>query len=123
MCSMRPVCQESRKFRSNLSKYLSRYCSIRRRREETPSKHKLARGLFKMADLKPSMQCKPNPTDTSLAVFISHLEAHCFKQTLKRNTRLSRNMSTNHHLERSTCSINCALLPSKQHELGTQTER
>ena len=37
-------------------------CSIRRRREETPSKHKLARGLFKMADLQPSMQCKPNPT-------------------------------------------------------------
>ena len=39
-------------------------CSIRRRREETPSKQKLARGLFKMADLKPCMQCKPNPTYT-----------------------------------------------------------
>ena len=37
-------------------------CSIRRRRGETSSKHKLARGLFKMADLKPIMQCKPNPT-------------------------------------------------------------
>ena len=37
-------------------------CSIRRRRKETSSKHKLAGGLFKMADLKPSMQCKPNPT-------------------------------------------------------------
>ena len=37
-------------------------CSIRWRRKETSSKHKLAGGLFKMADLKPSMQCKPNPT-------------------------------------------------------------
>ena len=36
-------------------------CSIGRRRKETSSKHKLARGLFKIADLKPSMQCKPNP--------------------------------------------------------------
>ena len=63
--------------------------------------------------------------ETILAVSISHLKAHCFKQTLKRNTRLWRNMSTNHHLERSTCSVtnNCASLPSKQQELGTQTER
>ena len=43
-------------------------CSIRQRRKETSSKHKLARGLFKMADLKPSMQCKPNPTLASFAL-------------------------------------------------------
>ena len=36
--------------------------------ERRQSKHKLARGLFKMADLKPSMQCKPNPTLASFAL-------------------------------------------------------
>ena len=48
-------------------------CSIRRRREETPSKHKLARGLFKMADLKPSMQCKPNPTKSTSVIRSFHV--------------------------------------------------
>ena len=58
------------------------YCSIRRRREETPIKHKLARGLFKMADLKPSVQCKPNPIFVAsvpcLRVVTSLVSSYCF---------------------------------------------
>ena len=57
-------------------------CSIRRRRKETSSKHKLARGLFKMADLKPSTQCKPNPTFVAsvpcLRVVTSLVSSYCF---------------------------------------------
>ena len=64
-------------------------CTIRRRRKETSSKHKLARGLFKMTDLKPSMDCKPNPTPP-------HPLKDKLWKYIKRTTR--RIITTNHNV-------------------------